>query len=150
MLRPLSRDARSVGEVSATDIVVPPLRAIIDLHRQSIDRFGGSHGIRDHAGIEAALGRAEQIIAYGGDGVGIAHVAAAIGFGLCKIRHPFVDGNKRAAWFTMFVTLRLNGLYLDAREDDATAIVLAVADGSRTEADLVAFLQDHARRLEPG
>ncbi len=127
------------------DIVLPPLQAVLDLHRQSIERFGGSHGVRDTGGVEAALARAEQMVAYGGDALTIIEVAAAVGFSLCKIRDPFVDGNKRAAWFTMFITLRLNGLYLDARESEATATVLAIAEGSQTEADLVAFLGANAR-----
>jgi len=123
-----------------TVIILPPLQALLDLHRQSIDRFGGAHGVLDPGGVEAALACAEQVIAYGSDGVTLFQVAAAIGHSLCKNRHPFVDGNKRAAWFTMFVTLRLNGQYLDVREADATAMVLGVADGSRSEADLLAFL----------
>lgn len=129
----------------ARDIVLPPLAAILDLHRASIDRFGGSHGVRDMGGVEAALARAEQVIAYGGDDLGVAEIAAAIGYSLTKIRHPFVDGNKRAGWFAMFVTMRLNGLYLDTRESDATAIVLGVADGSVSESALVAFLQANSR-----
>ena len=123
------------------DIVLPPLAAVLDLHRQSIDRFGGSHGVRDVNGVEAALARAEQLAAYGGDDVSVARIAAAIGHSICKNRHPFVDGNKRAAWLVMFVTLRLNGWYLDVREADAVAMVLGVADGSRSEEDLAAFLE---------
>ncbi|OSZ64506.1 hypothetical protein CAP39_13190 [Sphingomonas sp. IBVSS1] len=123
-----------------TNIILPPLQALLDLHRQSIDRFGGAHGVRDAGGVEAALARAEQLIAYGGESVTLFAVAAAIGHSLCKNRHPFVDGNKRAAWLTMFVTLRLNGQYLDVREADATAMVLGIADGSRSEAELAAFL----------
>ena len=131
--------------MTARDIVLPPLNAILDLHRKSIERFGGSHGVRDAGGVEAALARAGQLIAYGGSDIGLIEVAAAIGYSLAKNRHPFVDGNKRAAWFAMFVTLRLNGLYLDAREADATAIVLGVADGSVSEAALVAFLTANSR-----
>lgn len=127
-----------------TEILLPPLAAVLDLHRQSIDRFGGIHGARDPGGVEAALARAEQLVAYGGDGVTVPEIAAAIGFCLCKNRHPFVDGNERAAWFTMFVTLRINGLYLDARESDATAIVLGVAEGSCSEPQLVDFLAAHS------
>lgn len=129
------------------DIVLPPLRAVLDLHRLSIERFGGAPGVRDEGGVEAALARAEQLIAYGGEDVGVHHVAAAIGVSLAKNRPPFIDGNKRAAWFTIFVTLRLNGIYLDAREADATAMVLGIADGSRSEAELVAFLIANSRPL---
>jgi death on curing protein len=128
------------------EILLPPLRAVVELHRLSIERFGGGPGIRDAGGIEAALARAEQLIAYG-DAVGVHAVAAAVGVSLCKNRHPFVDGNKRAGLFTMFVILRLNGVYLDAREVDATEMVLGIADGSRSEPDLVTFLQASSRIL---
>ncbi|QMW22985.1 type II toxin-antitoxin system death-on-curing family toxin [Sandaracinobacteroides saxicola] len=131
----------------AEAIALPPLQAILDLHRQSIERFGGSHGLRDSGAVEAALARAEQLLAYGGPDVGIHAVAAAVGYSLAKIRHPFVDGNNRVAWFTMFVILRLNGFYLDAREVDATAVVLGVADGSVDEISLVTFLQANSWRV---
>lgn len=130
-----------------TNLVLPPLQALLDLHRQSIDRFGGSHGVRDLGGVEAALARAEQLIACGRDDISLFDIAAAIGHSLCKNRHPFVDGNKRAAWFAMFATLRLNGHYLDTREAEATAMVLGVDDGSRSEADLVAFVRINSRPL---
>ena len=131
--------------MSKPELVLPPLQAVLDLHRQSIDRFGGSHGVRDLAGVEAAMARAEQLIAYGGPDVDIVRVAAGIGYSLGKNRHPFIDGNKRAAWFTMFVTLRLNGLYLDAREADAVTAVLGIADGSLAEDELVEFLRANSR-----
>ena len=135
--------------MSGRDIVLPPLQAILDLHRQSVDRFGGSHGVRDLGKVEAALARAGQLINYGGDLVGVHEVAAAISFSITKNRHPFVDGNKRVGWFAMFVTLRLNGWYLDAREADATTIVLGVADGSISESALIAFLKANARKVHP-
>ena len=91
------------------------------------------------------MARAEQLIAYGGPDVDVVRVAAGIGYSLGKNRHPFVDGNKRAAWFTMFVTLRLNGLYLDAREADAVTAILGIADGSLAEDELVEFLRANSR-----
>lgn len=126
-------------------ILLPPVQAILDLHAASIERFGGSPGVRDAGGVEAALARAGQVMAYA-DVVDLFSVAAAVGFSLCKNRHPFVDGNKRAAWFAMFVIVRMNGWYLDAREADATAIVLGVADGSVSEERLIAFLRDNSVR----
>lgn len=128
-----------------SDILLPPVQAVLDLHTASIDRFGGSRGVRDAGGVEAALARAEQVMAYA-EVVDVFSVAAAVGFSLCKIRHPFVDGNKRAAWFTMFVVLRMNGWYLDTRETDATMMVLGVADGSVSEEALTTFLRDNSLR----
>ncbi|MEX1147257.1 MAG: type II toxin-antitoxin system death-on-curing family toxin [Sphingomonadales bacterium] len=121
-------------------VVWSPRQAVIDLHRLSIERFGGSHGIRDDDGIDAALARPQQLAAYQETGLSIFELAAALGYGLVKIRHPFVDGNKRAGWFSMFVFLRLNGYYLDASERAATEAIVGVASGGITEAELADFL----------
>lgn len=43
--------------------------------------------------------------------------------------HPFVDGNKRAAFVAMVVFLARNGCRLTATQSDATATMLAVAAG---------------------
>lgn len=121
-----------------------PKQTIIDLHARSIELFGGSHGIREEAGIDAALDRPRQVLAYG-DATGNLHeLAAAMGFAFAKIRHPFVDGNKRVAWFSMFTFLRINGLYLDAPERIATEMMVGVASGERSEQDLAQFLQQYS------
>jgi len=82
----------------------------------------------------------------GGDAVTLFDVAAAMGHSICRNRHPFVDGNMRASWFTSFVTLRLNLYHPDAREAEATDIVRTIAEGSCSEADLTAFLADNVRK----
>jgi death-on-curing protein len=58
--------------------------------------------------------------------------------------HPFVDGNKRAGLATCLVFLRLNGVAIRATEDDLVDLVMAVAEGSRTKADVAVFLAMHA------
>lgn len=43
--------------------------------------------------------------------------------------HPLVDGNKRLGFLAVVVFLGLNGLELDAPDDDAYDMVIAVAEG---------------------
>lgn len=43
--------------------------------------------------------------------------------------HALVDGNKRLGWLATFTFLHLNDLLLDAPEDDAYDLVIAVATG---------------------
>jgi death-on-curing protein len=43
--------------------------------------------------------------------------------------HPLIDGNKRLAWMATFVFYGLNGVDLDAPEDDAYDLVIAVSTG---------------------
>lgn len=45
------------------------------LHRESLKRWGGIDGVRDQAGLESALGAAENTFFYGG---GDLHSIAAV------------------------------------------------------------------------
>nr|WP_295663650.1 hypothetical protein [Polymorphobacter sp.] len=132
------------GTVAAGDIL-PSQRGIEAILREMVERFGGVYGVRDLAAITGALARVERAT---NDSKSTFSVAAAIGYSLSKTEKPsIVARNLRVAWFAMFVTLRLNGWYLDARESDATAIVLGVADGSVDEAALIAFLEANSREV---
>ena len=59
--------------------------------------------------------------------------------------HPFVDGNKRTGLVAMLVFLGLNGRRLDATEDELTNLVLGVAAGRLSKADVTVFLRKRAR-----
>lgn len=43
--------------------------------------------------------------------------------------HPLVDGNKRLGWLALVVFFGLNGVVLDAPDDDAYDLVVGVAAG---------------------
>ena len=81
----------------------------LDLHRRLIDRFGGSHGVRDMGALESALFRPQS--GYYED---IVQEACALLESLA-INHPFVDGNKRIAFAVMDAFLRINGYRVRAR-----------------------------------
>lgn len=111
----------------------PPLQVIVDLHAELLEEHGGAPGLRDAGALEASVNRPLQIIAYGGDGVTIPELAAAICVSLCR-NHPSIDGNKRAAFAALGLVLGLNGYELDAAEREAADKVLAVAAGTLDEA----------------
>lgn len=50
--------------------------------------------------------------------------------------HALVDGNKRAGWTLALVTVWLNGHEIDDDEDEAFAMVMSVAEGRITLADI--------------
>ena len=72
----------------------------------------------------------------------VADLAASYGVGLAK-NHPFVDGNKRAAFLALCMFLYLNGHRLQASQADATLTKLAVAAGDITEAEFAQWLRSH-------
>lgn len=46
------------------------------------------------------------------------------------VNHPLVDGNKRLGWLAVVVFYGLNGIDLQASDDDAYDLVIAVASGA--------------------
>lgn len=117
-------------------------RAWVDaLHFRQLQRFGGRFGVRDDNAVEAALARARQQWAYA-EHNDLASLAAAYGYGLTR-NHGYVDGNKRIGFVAMAVFLDLNGCKLAAPEPDVVRIMLAVAAGALSEAELAAWLRSH-------
>ena len=104
------------------------LDEVLDLHRESIDRYGGGHGIRDMGLLQSAL--AMPAAAFGGKFLhpDLPAMGAALLFHLVQ-NHPFVDGNKRIAFVAMNVFLILNGLEIETPEPDVVATILGVAEG---------------------
>ncbi|MBK9663058.1 MAG: type II toxin-antitoxin system death-on-curing family toxin [Nitrosomonas sp.] len=81
-------------------LTVPDVLAI---HSILIQRYSGTHGIRDSGALESALFRIQS-----GYYVDIVAEAAALMESLA-INHPFVDGNKRVAFAATDIFLRING-----------------------------------------
>lgn len=98
------------------------------IHDILIERFGGSKGIRDQAGLESAINRPYQTF----DGQNLypetIDKAAAI-FESIISNHPFIDGNKRAAYVLMRLTIKLNGQDIQSQEDEKYDFVLQAAQG---------------------
>src|SRR3981081_156364 len=113
---------------------------MIDLHAEQLALFGGPAGIRDQGMLESALGRPINKFTYGE--TDLAALEAAYAFGIAK-NHPFVDGNKRAAFGALIVFLGLNGIDLDVPPEAATAIILEVAAGAIDEDGLTRWLRDN-------
>lgn len=116
------------------------------LHDESLAAHGGASGIRDEGLFDSALSRPLNLALYGEPDV--AELAASYAFGLAK-NHPFVDGNKRAAFLSIGLFLYLNGQILTASQADATLTIMAVAAGEQTEADLATWIRNHLTSRKP-
>jgi death-on-curing protein len=113
---------------------------LIDLHAEQLALFGGPDGIRDQGMLESALGRPNNKFAYGE--TDLAALAAAYAFGIAR-NHPFVDGNKRAAFGALIVFLGLNDVDFLAPPECATAIILSLASGEVDEDGLTRWIRDN-------
>jgi len=109
--------------------------SLLILHDRSIALHGGATGLRDEGLLESALGRPPNRFHYEGT-TDLCLLAATYLVGLAG-NHPFIDGNKRAAFLAAGLFLRRNGLRLTAPQADAARTVLDVAAGAR-ETDVLA------------
>ena len=124
--------------------------SLVLLHAESLAEHGGGEGLRDGGLLQSALSRARNLYSYEGV-TEVARLAAAYGFGIAR-NHPFVDGNKRAAFLAIGLFLSRHGQSLEADKVDATRTMFAVASGDFTEDDLAAWIRQHsvlARKQEP-
>ena len=117
-------------------------RALLMLHDESLAEHGGAGGLRDEGLLDSALARPLNLAAYGEPDA--ADLAAAYGYGLAK-NHPFVDGNKRAAFLAAGLFLAMNGLRLRASQAEATVAVFTLAAGELDEAGFAAWLRLHSQ-----
>jgi death-on-curing protein len=99
---------------------------VIEIHAEAIARFGGSDGVRESALLESAVAAPQASSAGKSPYRGLAEVAAAYLYYLCR-NHPFVDGNKRTALGACIVFLRLNGIEPGADGPEWEELVLAIA-----------------------
>ena len=117
-------------------------QVMLAVHEEQLAEHGGGSGVRDQGLFESALSRPLSLLAYGDPDV--AALAAAYGFGLAR-NHPFVDGNKRAAFLATGLFLALNGQRLVTTQADATLTMLALAAGDLSEDAFADWLRAHTQ-----
>jgi len=104
------------------------LRRANYVHDKLIDEFGGSKGIRDLGGLEAALHRPYATF----DGIDLYPTAiekAAAIFESLIINHPFIDGNKRIAYVLMRLTLLENNFDIAASQKEKYEMTISASKG---------------------
>ena len=118
-------------------------RALLLLHKESLAQFGGAAGLRDEGLLDSALARPVNKHSYDGC-KDLAVLTAAYGFGLAR-NHPFIDGNKRAAFLAVGVFLAINRHRLSAKPVEAIEAILSLADGTMDAAGFADWIKTHLR-----
>ncbi len=102
---------------------------LIEIHRILINKFGGSFGVRDNKSLDSAIMRSQT-----GYYENIIEEAAALMESLA-MNHPFVDGNKRVAFFATDVFLRLNGYCIECDNKEAYSFFIDLFETNRFNFD---------------
>ena len=111
---------------------------VLAMHADQIARYGGSYGVRDHGLLDAALYRPQT--GYYAD---LIEEAAALWESLAQ-NHPFIDGNKRAAFAATYTFLAINGARLTADAQETYLFVAALYEANQFSFDkLVPWLRSH-------
>ena len=115
---------------------------VILIHSRIIQTTGGIEGLRDRAGLEAAI--AAPLQSFGGEDLFPSDIEkiARIGFGLAS-NHAFLDGNKRIGAMMTQLLLKWNGYQLRLKKGELADMFIAIADGTSNEQDLLNWIQEH-------
>jgi len=120
------------------------LGEVIALHRAIVASSGGADGLRDLGALESAIAQPKATF----DSIdlypSLVEKAGALAHGLA-MNHPFLDGNKRIAHAAMAVVLDLNGWYIEASIVEQERLMLDLAAGNISRAELTAWLSAHVR-----
>src|SRR5437016_1942993 len=117
---------------------------VLAMHADQIERYGGSHGLRDPGLLEAALYRPQT-----GYYPGLIEEAAALWESLSQ-NHAFIDGNKRTAFAATYTFLAINGARLTADAEETYDFVAALYQANQfVFENLVARLRTHVTQTTP-
>ncbi len=102
------------------------LEDVLELHADSIARYGGDIGVRDRGLIDAAVAIPRQ--SFGGEYLHktVFEMAAAYAFHLAE-GQGFVDGNKRVGLAAATAFLAMNGYDLVERDDRLYTAMIAIS-----------------------
>lgn len=118
---------------------------VLLLHQLMAEATGGEVGIRDEALLESAL---ENVYATF-DGIELypskEEKAARLGFSLIS-NHAFIDGNKRIGIYIMLSFLELNGIRIEATNDEVYSLGMKVADGSADYEYILSWIKSREKK----
>ena len=115
---------------------------VLAIHHRQIETYGGAHGLRDTAALEAAVFRPQN-----GYYNSVAEEAAALMESLAN-NHPFLDGNKRVTFDAGHTFLLVNGFTLEADPDETYRFIIdALAEGKFRFPVILAWINAHIKPL---
>ena len=105
---------------------------VLLLHRLLIEATGGADGVRDIGLLDSALESAYATF----DGKELfpskEEKAARLGVGLVS-NHAFVDGNKRIGMYVLLSFLEVNGIQIEATNDDIVTCFTGYSHTTQTQ-----------------
>lgn len=113
---------------------------ILYINKQTINKHGGTHGIKNLSLIESSLNSGLATF----DGIylypSIENKISMISYSFIK-NHGFNDGNKRVGCIVLLTLCYKNNILIKPTQKDLISLGLGVADGSLNKDDIKSFIQ---------
>lgn len=117
---------------------------ILLAHFKLIERYGGSHGVRDLERIRSVIAAPQQT-AFGMEQYPDIFEKAAVYIRNIIGDHPFADGNKRTGMTVGIMFLQLNGKVFSAKQGELEDFAVRVATDHLDVPTITAWLQAHTK-----
>lgn len=121
-------------------------KQVLAVHERTIQKYGGSSGIRDTGMFQSAINR--PFATFDGQDLypDIYLKAGALIQSIVK-NHPFIDGNKRTAFIITYNFLVLNGIKITAGEKQIVKFMVSVANQNLSVDEIASWLKSHSHSL---
>lgn len=119
---------------------------VLAIHHDQIERYGGSHGIRDIALLQSAIERPKSSF-MGEDLYPTIFDKVAALIHSILLNHPFIDGNKRTSMVAGSYFLHLNGFELKVEQHQLVEAALNIESKKWDLEQISKWLKDHSVKL---
>lgn len=122
------------------------LEEVLAIHHDQIERYCGSHGIRDINLLISAIERPKS--SFMGEDLypTIFDKAAALMHSIL-LNHPFLDGNKRTSMVSASFLLHFNNWDLQVKQEELVEAALAVESKKWNLAQISKWLKEHSVKI---
>ncbi|OGG12627.1 hypothetical protein A2875_05450 [Candidatus Gottesmanbacteria bacterium RIFCSPHIGHO2_01_FULL_46_14] len=117
---------------------------VLLLHHLSIEKSGGSHGLRDLGLLDAAVHRPQATFSGLDLYPTIFNKAGALCHSLIK-NHAFVDGNKRTSLLSAMTFLELNGCKFTCGQEELVSFGLKIDNENISAEGIASWLKSHSK-----
>ena len=121
------------------------LDEVLGIHHEEVEKFGGSHGVRDLSLLDSALQRPQSSFMEEDLYPTIFDKAAALMHSIL-LNHPFIDANKRTSIVSTAYFLHLNGFELEMEQKEIVEFCLKVESKQLDLEQISKWLKDHSQK----
>jgi len=118
---------------------------ILLIHHKLIERYGGSHGIRDIRRIKSVT-LAPALEAFGQEQYPNVFEKAAVYSRNIISDHPFLDGNKRTGMAASVMFLKRNGYSFQAKKGELENFAVQIAVDKPSIGEIATWFKTHSKK----